>query len=101
MSSQFGKTLGTRRTQNLENLHYYVWSTQFPLPVHLDDQHGEFLESWMAYLESYEFPNLIEYYTTIDNCTLLEEEYNTIKEYTLLKDIKLTFYVPYPTIFLR
>ena len=30
--------------------------------VHLDGQCGEFLESWMAYLEFDEFPNLIEYY---------------------------------------
>ena len=37
MSSQIGKTLGvaTRRMQNPENLHYYVFSTLFPLPIHL------------------------------------------------------------------
>ena len=82
------------------NLRYYVLSTLFPLPVYIDDQCSEFLKSWMAYLEFEEFPNLIEYYTTIGNSTLLKEKYNTIKECTLLKDIE-HFYVPYPTIFLR
>ena len=77
-----------RRMQKLENLHYYVLSTLFPLPVHLDDQHGEFLESWMAYLEFDEFPNLIKYYTTIVNGTLLKQKYTTIKECTLLQDIE-------------
>ena len=65
----------------------------FPLPGHLEDQCGEFLESWMAYLEFKEFPNLIEYYNTIGNCTLLKEEYNTIKECTLLKDIEYFMYL--------
>ena len=41
----------------------------------------------MAYLEFEEFPNLIKYYTTIENGTLLKEESTTIKECTLLKDI--------------
>ena len=50
MSSQIGKTLAIRRIQKLENLHYYVLSTLFPPLVHLDDQCGEFLKSWMAYL---------------------------------------------------
>ena len=59
--------------QKLENLHYYVLSTLFPLLVHLDDQCGEFLKSWMAYLEFNEFPNLIKYYTTIGNGTVLKE----------------------------
>ena len=59
--------------QKLENLHYYVLSTLFPLPVHLDDQHSEFIKSWMAYQEFNEFPDLIEYYTTIGNSTLLKE----------------------------
>ena len=69
-------------------------STLFPLPVHLDDhQHGEFLESWMAYLEFSEFPDFIEYYTTIGNCTLFKEEYTTIKECTLLKDIEHFLYL--------
>ena len=65
MSSRIGKTLAKRRTQKLENLHFYVLSTLFPLPVHLDNQCSEFLESWMAYLELDEFCNLIKYYTTI------------------------------------
>ena len=93
MSSQIGKTLAKRRTQKKENLHYYVWSTLFPLLVHLDGQHGEFLESWMAYLEFDKFPNLIKYYTTIGNGTLLKEEYTTIKECTLLKDIEHFMYL--------
>ena len=88
MSSQVGKTLAKRGTQNLENLHYYVLSTLFPPPVHLDDQCSEFLKSWMAYLESNKFPDLNEYYSTIGNGTLLKEEYTTIKECTLLKDIE-------------
>ena len=52
-------------------------STLFPLLGYLDNQCSEFLESWMAYLEFNKFPDLIEYYTTIDNGTLLKEEYNT------------------------
>ena len=51
MSSQIGKTLAKRRMQKLENLHYYVLSTLFPLLVHLDNKRGEFLKSWMAYQE--------------------------------------------------
>ena len=94
MSSQIGTTLAKRRIEKLENLHYYVLSRLFPLPVHLDDQHGEFLKSWMAYLEFNEFPDLIQYYTTIGNGTLLKEEYTTIKECTLLEDIE---YFLYPT----
>ena len=93
MSSQIGNTLAKRRTQKLGNLHYYVLSTLFPLPVHLDDQRGEFLESWMAYQEFNEFPDLIKYYTTIENVTLLKEEYTTIKECTLLKHIKHFLYL--------
>ena len=65
MSSQIRKTLAKRRMPNLENLQYYVLSTLFPLPVHLDDQCSEFLKSWMAYLEFDRFPDLIECYTTI------------------------------------
>ena len=57
MSSQIGNTPAKTRTQKLENLHYYVFSTLFPLPVHLDDQHSKFLESWMAYQEFDEFPD--------------------------------------------
>ena len=67
--------------------------TLFPLPVHLDDQCGEFLESWMAYLEFDEFPDLIKYSTTIGNGTLLKEEYTTFEEYTLLKDIEHFLYL--------
>ena len=92
-SSQIGETLATRRMQNLENLHYYVLSTLFPLPVHLEDQCGEFLKSWMAYLEFDEFPDLIKYYTTIGNGTLLNQKYTTIKECTLLKDIEHFMYL--------
>ena len=90
MSSQIGKTLAKRTMQKLENLHYYsyVLSTLFPLLVHLDDQCSEFLEPWMAYLEFNEFPDLIEYYTTIGNGTLLKQKYTTIKQCTLLKDIE-------------
>ena len=47
MLSQIGKTLAKRRTQKLETLHYYMLTTMFPLPGHLEDQHGEFLKSWM------------------------------------------------------
>ena len=94
MSSQIGTTLAKRRMQNLETLHYYVLSSLFPLPGYLDDQHGEFCESWMVYLEFEKFPNLIKYYTTIGNGTLLKEEYKTIKECTLLKGIKNFVYLP-------
>ena len=61
--------------------------------IYLDDQRGEFLESWMAYQEFDEFPDLIEYYTTIGNGTLLKEEYTTIKESALLKDIEHFLYL--------
>ena len=88
ISSQIGNTLAKRRTEKLEKLHYYVLGTLFPLPVHLGNQRGEFLVSWMAYQEFDEFPDLIEYYTTIGNGTLLKEEYTTIKESTLPKDIE-------------
>ena len=47
----------------------------------------------MAYLEFKELPDLIEYYTTIGNITLFQEEYNTIKECTLLKDFKNLTYL--------
>ena len=93
MLCQIGNTLAKRRTQKLEKLHYYVLSTLFPLPVHLDDQCSEFLESWMAYQEINEFPDLIEYYTSFGNGTLLKEEYTTIKECTLLKDIEHFLYL--------
>ena len=93
MSSQIGKTLAKRRMQKLETLHYYVLTTMFPLPCHLEDQQGEFLELWMAYLEFYEFPDLIKYYTTIGNGTLLKDGYTTIKECTLLRDIEHFMYL--------
>ena len=88
MSSLIGTTLAKRRTQNLETLHYYVLCTLLPLLGYLDDQHAEFLESWMAYLDFKEFPDLIEYYTTIGTGTILKEKYTTIVNCTLLKDIK-------------
>ena len=44
----------------LETIHYYVLTTLFPLLGHLEDQCGEFLETWMAYLDFEEFPVLIE-----------------------------------------
>ena len=47
----------------------------------------------MAYLEFNEFPNLIEYYTTIGNSTLLKHKYTTIKKCTLLKDIEHFMYL--------
>ena len=47
----------------------------------------------MAYKEFNEFPNLIEYYTTIGNGTLLKEEYTTIKECTILEDIEHFLYL--------
>ena len=53
--------------------------TLFTLPGNLDDQCGEFHESWMAYLDFMKFPDLIEYYTTIGNGTLLKEEYTTME----------------------
>ena len=79
--------------QNLGTLHYHVLSTLFPLLGSLDDQHSEFLKSWMAYLDFKEFPNLIKYYTTTGTSTILKEEYNTIKECTLLKDTKYFMYL--------
>ena len=51
---------------------------------HLEDQCSEFLKSWMAYLDFKEFPDLIKYYTTIGNGTILKEKYTTIKECTLV-----------------
>ena len=47
----------------------------------------------MAYQEFDKFPDLIEYYTTIVNDTLVKEEYTTIKECTLLKDIEHFLYL--------
>ena len=42
----------------------------------------------MAYLDLKEFLDLIKYYTTTGISTLIKEEYTTIKECTLLKDIE-------------
>ena len=65
--------------QPLETLHCYVLHTRFPLPGYLDDQHSEFLKLWLGYHGFRELLNLIEYYNTIINCTILKDEYNTIK----------------------
>ena len=46
----------------------------------------------MAYLEFNKFPDLIKYYTTIGNGTILKEKYITIKECTLLKNIEHFMY---------
>ena len=64
--------------------------TIFPLLGYLDDQHSEFLQSWMAYPDLVEFPDLIKYYTTIGNGTLIKEDYTTIENSTLL-NISLGF----------
>ena len=50
---------------------------------------------WLI-LKLEEFPILIKYYTNIDNGTLLKEEYTTIKEYTLLKDVRNFMYLTQP-----
>ena len=50
----------------------------------------------MSYLEFEEFPDLIEYYTTIGNGTLLKKKYTTIKECTLLKEIEHFMYLTQP-----
>ena len=47
----------------------------------------------MAYLDFADFPDLIEYYTTIENRTILKEEYTTIDNLTLLKDIDNFMYL--------
>ena len=39
-----------------------------------------------------EFPNLIKYYSTIGNGTLLKEEYTTMENCTLFKDINILLY---------
>ena len=46
----------------------------------------------MAYFDFVEFPDLIKYYNTIGNGTLLKEEHNTIENHTLLKDIDYLMY---------
>ena len=93
MSSLIGTILATRRTRKPKTLHYYVLHTLFPLTGYLDDQCGEFLESWMAYVEFEEFPDLIKYCTTIGNGTLHKEEYTTMENHTLLKDIENFMYL--------
>ena len=96
MLSLIGTALATRRMQTLDILHYYVLCTLFPLPDYLDDQLNEFLELWMAYLDFKEFPDLIKYFTTIENGTILKEKCTTMENHTHQQ-----FHVPYPTIFLR
>ena len=51
----------------------------------------EFLKLWMANHGFGEFPNLIKYYTTIGNGTLLKEEYTTTNNHTLHKDKKFKY----------
>ena len=46
----------------------------------------------MAYHGFREFPNLIEYHTIIGNGTLLKEEYTTMENCTLLKDLDNLMY---------
>ena len=96
MLSLIGTTLATRRIQNPEILRYCVQYTLFPLLGYLDNQCSEFLELWMAYLDFAEFPDLIKHYTTDGTFTLLEEEYNTIENHTLLKDIDNLMYLTQP-----
>ena len=50
----------------------------------------------MAYLDFEEFPNLIEYYTTIVNSTLLLEDYTTIENCRLLNDTDDLMYLTQP-----
>ena len=57
-----------------------------------DDQCSEFLKLWMAYHGFGEFPDLIKIYMTIGISTLLKEEYNTIENHTLVKDINNLMY---------
>ena len=47
----------------------------------------------MVYQEFDKFPDIIEYYTTIGKGTQPKEEYTTIKDCTLLKDIKHFLYL--------
>ena len=47
----------------------------------------------MAYLDFEEYPNLIKYYTTIGNSSLLKEMYTTMANHTLLKDIENLMYL--------
>ena len=43
-----------------------------------------------------EFPDLIKYYTTIGNCTQRKEDYTTMENHTLLKDIDNLVYLTQP-----
>ena len=90
--SSLRTTLSERWTQDLETRHYYVLCTLFPLPGYLDDQHSEFLESWMAYLISQNFLTS-SCSTTIGKGALLKEEYTTIESHTLLMDINNFMYL--------
>ena len=73
-----------------------MFHTLFPLLGHLGDQHSKFLELWMTDLDFAEFHNLIEYYTTTGDGTLLKEEYTTIENHTLLKGINSLMYHTQP-----
>ena len=79
--------------QNLETLHYYMLSILFPLLGYLDKKCSESLESWIAYLDFTEFPKLFKYYTTIGIGQIIKEEYTTIENHTLLKDIDNFMYL--------
>ena len=68
----------------------------FHFQVYLIDQHGEFLKSRMACLDFGEFPEPVEYYTTIVHGTLLKEEYINMENHTLLKDNKHFMYLTQP-----
>ena len=63
-------------TRNTAILHvtYTISTSGF-----VDDHHGKFLEIWMDYHGFRELPDLIEYYTTVGNGTLLKEEYTTLE----------------------
>ena len=85
MSSLIGTILAKRRIQNVETLLYYVLCTLFPLLGYLHDQDSEFLKLWMAnHGLGGIFYNLIKYYTTNGNGTILKKEYTTIENHTLL-----------------
>ena len=73
--------------QTLETLLYYVLCTLFLLPCYLDEQCGEFLKLWLDYHGFGELCDLIKSYTTIVNDTQLKDEFTTIGNFTLLKDL--------------
>ena len=93
MSSLIAVTQSKRRMQNLETLHYYVLHTLFPLAGYLNDQCSDFFKSWIANLDLEEFPDLIEYCTTIGNGTLLKKEHTTNENHAQLKDIDNSMYL--------